>query len=64
MLPNFSECGDAKLELLKLLAEMAPCGLKEETVKAAIEPTFKLLLVSYSMAVLCWNTSCMKHYTL
>ncbi|XP_031572790.1 apoptosis inhibitor 5-like [Actinia tenebrosa] len=44
ILPHFSECGDSKLELLKLLAEMSPCGLKEETIKAAIEPVFTLLL--------------------
>ncbi|KAK3729215.1 hypothetical protein QZH41_012253, partial [Actinostola sp. cb2023] len=44
ILPNFSNCGDSKLDVLKLLAEMSPCGLSEDTVKTAVQPIFTLLL--------------------
>jgi len=45
ILPHFNECGDSKLDVLKLLAEMSPCGLNEDTTKSAVEPVFNLLLV-------------------
>ncbi|EDO32347.1 predicted protein [Nematostella vectensis] len=35
---------DPKLEMLKLCAEMSSCTLPEETIKAAVEPLFSLLL--------------------